>query len=48
MADALDDADKPYRFVELEGEDHWLSTSETRLQMLTEAVAFVQEHNPAD
>ncbi|WAT18033.1 S9 family peptidase [Aurantiacibacter sp. MUD11] len=48
MADALDDADKPYRLVELEGEDHWLSLAETRQQMLREAVAFVEEHNPAD
>jgi len=25
MADALDDAGKTYRLVELDGEDHWLS-----------------------
>ena len=48
MADALKDAGKPYRLVDLGEEDHWLSRSTTRLQMLQEAVAFVQEHNPAD
>jgi dipeptidyl aminopeptidase/acylaminoacyl peptidase len=48
MADALKDAGKPHRLVELREEDHWLSRPETRLQMLEEAVAFVQQHNPAD
>lgn len=48
MADSLKDAGRPYELVELEGEDHWLSRSETRKQMLEEAVAFVQQHNPPD
>jgi len=48
MADALDDEDKPYELVTLEGEDHWLSLSKTRELMLNSAVGFVQEHNPAD
>lgn len=48
MADRLDAAGKPYRLVTLEGEDHWLSLSETRQRMLAESVAFVEEHNPAD
>ncbi|MEN7536934.1 S9 family peptidase [Aurantiacibacter flavus] len=48
MADALKDEGKPYRLVELEGEDHWLSLAATRQQMLSETMAFVQEHNPAD
>jgi dipeptidyl aminopeptidase/acylaminoacyl peptidase len=48
MAHALRNAGKPYELVELRGEDHWLSRPETRLQMLEEAVAFVQQHNPAD
>ncbi len=48
MADALRSANKPVEFVELEGEDHWLSTSETRQRMLSELVAFVEKHNPAD
>lgn len=48
MADALKDAGKPYEFVELAGEDHWLSLSQTRLAMLKAAVGFVEKHNPAD
>jgi dienelactone hydrolase len=48
MADALKDAGKPYRLIDLGEEDHWLSRSTTRMQMLDAAVAFVQEHNPAD
>ena len=48
MADALKDADKPYELVTLDGEDHWLSLSVTRRQMLESAMRFVQEHNPPD
>jgi dienelactone hydrolase len=48
MARALRSAGKPHRLVQLRGEDHWLSRPETRLQMLEEAVAFVQQHIPAD
>ncbi|MEP1420265.1 MAG: S9 family peptidase [Erythrobacter sp.] len=47
MADGLKDADKPHRLIALDGEDHWLSLSETRQRMLDEAVAFVEQHNPA-
>lgn len=47
MADALKDAGKPHKLVQLREEDHWLSRSPSRKQMLEEAVAFVQEHNPA-
>jgi dipeptidyl aminopeptidase/acylaminoacyl peptidase len=32
----------------LDGEDHWLTRGATRLKMLTEAVAFVEKHNPPD
>lgn len=48
MADALKDANKPFEFVELSEEDHWLSKGPTRLQMLTNAVGFVQNYNPAN
>jgi dipeptidyl aminopeptidase/acylaminoacyl peptidase len=48
MADAMKDAGKPHRLVELREEDHWLSRAATRLQMLEEAVGFVEQHNPAD
>lgn len=48
MADKLKDHKKPYEMITLEGEDHWLSLSETRKQMLNEAVRFVEQHNPTD
>jgi dipeptidyl aminopeptidase/acylaminoacyl peptidase len=48
MAQALRRADKPVEFIELEGEDHWLSRSDTRLRMLTETMRFLQAHNPAN
>ncbi|MCA3693729.1 S9 family peptidase [Aquidulcibacter sp.] len=44
MASALKAAGKPYKLVELKGEDHWLSKTETRQQMLTELEAFLREH----
>lgn len=44
MANALKGAGKPYKLVELRGEDHWLSRTETRQQMLTELEAFLREH----
>ncbi len=46
MAEALRNAGKPVEFVELEGEDHWLSRADTRRQMLTETVRFLEQHNP--
>lgn len=46
MASALKSANKPYEFVVLDGEDHWLSTSATRLQMLSAAVTFLEKNNP--
>ncbi len=46
MADALKDAGKPYNFVTLEGEDHWLSRSETRMLMLQSSMDFILRHNP--
>lgn len=48
MVDALKSAGKPHEFVVLREEDHWLSKSETRQQMLEEAMRFVQKHNPAN
>ncbi|MBO9557751.1 MAG: S9 family peptidase, partial [Caulobacter sp.] len=46
MASALKKAGKPYEFVVLDGEDHWMSSSATRLQKLTAAIAFIEKHNP--
>ncbi|HVZ30768.1 MAG TPA: prolyl oligopeptidase family serine peptidase [Asticcacaulis sp.] len=48
MADALKAAGKPVEFVTLAGEDHWLSTNETRLQMLKATVDFLLRNNPPD
>jgi len=46
LADALRAAGKPYEFIELSGEDHWLSRAETRTRMLNETVRFLETHNP--
>lgn len=46
MRKALERADKPVEFVELKGEDHWLSREETRVAMLRSAVSFVEKYNP--
>ncbi len=46
MADALNDAKKPYEFIRLDGEDHWLTRAATRKQMLSAAVKFVVRNNP--
>jgi esterase/lipase len=48
MYDALKGAHKDVQLLPLQGEDHWLSRSETRLEMLKTSVAFLREHNPAD
>lgn len=48
MADAMKAAGKPVEFVPLNGEDHLLSRSETRQQMLTAMVRFIQANNPPD
>ena len=48
MADALKKAGKPYDFVILNHEDHWLSRSDTRLQMLQATMDFLAKNNPAN
>jgi dipeptidyl aminopeptidase/acylaminoacyl peptidase len=48
MYEALRAAKKDAQLVTLKGEDHWLSRSETRLQMLQASVAFLRAHNPPD
>ena len=48
MAQALRRAGKPVEMVELDGEDHWLSRSETRQRMLGETLRFLEAHNPPD
>ncbi len=46
MADELRKAGKPVDFVEFDNEDHWLSRSEMRLQMLNATVKFLEANNP--
>ena len=48
MADALKHAGRPVELVTLDKEDHWLSRSPTRLQMLQATVAFLKVNNPPD
>ncbi len=48
MAKALKEAGKPVELIMLHGEDHWLSSSPTRLQMLKAVVAFIEQNNPPD
>jgi len=46
MADALRKAGRPATLITLKGEDHWMSRSETRMEMITSLVAFLEQHNP--
>jgi dipeptidyl aminopeptidase/acylaminoacyl peptidase len=48
MAKALKHADKPFEYVVMNGEDHWLSRENTRLTMLKSALAFVEKYDPPD
>ena len=48
MYDALRKAGREVGLVTLKHEDHWLSRSETRLQMLQSSVAFLRARNPPD
>ena len=48
MLAALEKAGKSAELVTLKREDHWLSRSETRLQMLQATVDFLKANNPAD
>jgi dipeptidyl aminopeptidase/acylaminoacyl peptidase len=48
MASELQRAGKPHSVVVLEGEDHWLSRSSTRTQMLKATVDFLKRNNPPE
>ena len=48
MAKALKRAGKTVEFVSLDKEDHYLSRSATRLQMLASSVQFLLKYNPTD
>ncbi len=44
MSNALRRADKDVEFVEIPGEDHWLSNGETRVEVLRIVAEFVEQH----
>jgi dipeptidyl aminopeptidase/acylaminoacyl peptidase len=44
MERALRGAGKTVQFVELEGEDHWLSEATTRIQTLEALDTFLAQH----
>lgn len=44
MARALDAAHKPYEYVKLPGEDHWLSNGATRTEVLERIEAFLAKY----
>jgi dienelactone hydrolase len=46
MQTALNKAGKPTDLIVLDGEDHWLTSGATRLQMLKATMAFVEKNNP--
>ena len=48
MFDALRAAHKDVTLVKLDDEDHWLSSSATRLRMLQAVVGFLRTNNPPD
>ena len=48
MLKALQRAGKTVELVTMKHEDHWLSSSQTRQQMLEATVAFLRAHNPPD
>lgn len=44
MRTALEVAGKPVEFVELDGEDHWLSRTQTRTEMLARSIEFIRKN----
>jgi dipeptidyl aminopeptidase/acylaminoacyl peptidase len=48
MFDALRSKKKEVELVTLKKVDHWLSRSQTRLQMLEATVDFLRAHDPPD
>jgi dipeptidyl aminopeptidase/acylaminoacyl peptidase len=46
MLKALKRAGKSVELVTMKHEDHWLSHSETRLQMLQASMQFLKANNP--
>ena len=48
MNKALKKAGKTVDLITMNGEDHWLSKSSTRLEVLKAIDEFLDKHNPAD
>ena len=44
MAKAMDRAGKRYRFIQIDSEDHWLSSHQMRHRLLTEIEPFLGQH----
>ncbi|NOX94167.1 MAG: S9 family peptidase, partial [Alphaproteobacteria bacterium] len=44
MSKALTAVGKPHEFIELEGADHWLSSGDTRTEMLRRSIEFIDRH----
>jgi dipeptidyl aminopeptidase/acylaminoacyl peptidase len=48
MLEAMRRAGKPVELTVLPGEDHWLSSGDTRTRMLEAMVGFLEKHNPPE
>jgi dipeptidyl aminopeptidase/acylaminoacyl peptidase len=48
MLSAMKKANKSVELFTMKKEDHWLSRSETRLQMLQSSIGFLKANNPPD
>jgi dipeptidyl aminopeptidase/acylaminoacyl peptidase len=48
LAKALKRSGRPAEFVTLDKEDHYLSRSATRIQMLQSSLGFLAKYNPPD
>ena len=46
METALQHARKPYEFIKIDDEDHWLTHEAGRVQTLKETMRFVEKYNP--
>jgi dipeptidyl aminopeptidase/acylaminoacyl peptidase len=44
MQKQLERAEKPVKLVKLKGEDHYLSTPQTRLECLKETLEFIDQY----
>jgi dipeptidyl aminopeptidase/acylaminoacyl peptidase len=48
LAKALKHIARPVEFITLKNEDHYLSRSATRLQMLQSSIEFLTKYNPPE